>query len=539
MRSTLCLFLVLFLFSSCGSVKNLKKESARFQQEFDSTHVKLESQDQLSRSPYGNLQLRLQGNDFELGYKKGLITKPLLQHQEDVFFQKVAEFVPKPKRQRLLMKFLKWYHLDILKDIPLNYRKEIYGLSKHAANKYDYVGSKYERSLLLHGAHDIGHAMQDLMLVGCSSVALWDSQTEDGKLLIGRNFDFYVNDAFAENKIVEFIAPTEGYKYAAVSWPGMIGVVSGMNEKGLTISLNAGKSSIPLRGKTPISIVARDILQHAQNIDEAIQIAKGFKVFISESVLIGSAQDNRAVNIEMSPKRFDVFEVNNDILFCTNHFQSPTYTKDKRNKSHIASSHSQYRLDKLMQSFSKKAIYQPEDIAKVLRDATGLKNEDIGYGNEKALNQLLAHHAVIFKPDELLMWVSNNPYQLGTMEAYDLRKIFQNNEPIEAIKKLEISADPFLKTKAFADFQQFKKLLPEMEQAAKTKQHLSDNKLQRFEQTNPNLWLTHQVLGDYYFKHQNWEKANHYYEIALSKEVSSEKAKEHLQKKLQKARKKL
>ncbi|WP_293931735.1 C45 family autoproteolytic acyltransferase/hydolase [Sphingobacterium sp. UBA6645] len=534
-----CLFLILFLLSSCGSIKNLKKESARFQQEFDSINVRLESEDQLSQSPYGNLQLRLKGNDFELGYKKGLITKPFLQHQEDVFFQKVAEFVPKPRRQRLLMKFLKWYHRDILQDIPLNYRKEIYGLSRHAGNKYDYVGSKYERSLLLHGAHDIGHAMQDLMLVGCSSVALWGSKTEDGKLLIGRNFDFYVNDAFAENKIIEFIAPDEGYKYAAVSWPGMIGVVSGMNEKGLTITLNAGKSSIPLRGKTPISIVARDILQHAQNIDEAIQIAKGFEVFISESLLIGSAEDNRAVNIEISPKQFDVFEVNNDILFCTNHFQSPSYTKDKRNKAHISSSHSQYRLDKLEQSFPKKGTYQPGDIAKVLRDATGLNNEDIGYGNEKALNQLLAHHAVIFKPDELLMWVSNNPYQLGTFEAYDLRKVFQNEKPIEAIKELEITADPFLKTKAFVDFQQFKGLLPIIERATKAKQEISDSDLLLLEKSNPNLWFTHQVLGDYYFKHQNWEKASHYYEIALSKEVSSEKAKEYLQKQLLKARKKL
>src|SRR5690606_40391689 len=61
--------------------------------------------------------------------------------------------------------------------------------------------------------------MQDLMLVGCSSIALWDDFTEDGELLIGRNFDFYVNDAFAENKIVEFIQPKTGYNYASVTWP--------------------------------------------------------------------------------------------------------------------------------------------------------------------------------------------------------------------------------------------------------------------------------------------------------------------------------
>lgn len=137
------------------------------------------------------------------------------------------------------------------------------------------------------------------------------------------------------------------------------------------------------------------------------------------------------------------------------------------------------------------------------------------------------------------MWVSNNPYQLGTFEAYDLRKAFHNEKPIQAIKELEIPADPFLKTKAFADFQQFKRLLPEIERASKAQQRISDSGLEQFEKSNPNLWLTYKVLGDYHFKHQNWEKASHYYEIALSKEVSSEKAKEQLQKQLLKARKKL
>ena len=531
----ICLAVLLF---SCGSIRHIEREERNFQSTFDSTLVALLSTDKLSRSPHGNWQLRLSGQDFALGYKRGKLYGPLQQYQEAAFFHKVDAMVPNPRKQRFLIKFLKWYHRTILKDIPLAYRQEIYGLSRSASDQYDFLGTKYERSLLLHGAHDIGHAMQDLMLVGCSSVALWNENSADGKLLIGRNFDFYVSEEFAKHKIVEFIEPQDGYKYAAVSWPGMIGVVSGMNEKGLTITLNAGKSSIPLQGKTPISIVARDILQHARNIEEAVARAQKFQVFISESLLIGSAEDNSAVNIEISPKKFDVFEVENGKLLCTNHFQSDTYSKDKRNEKQIATSHSQYRLEKLRESFHGQRQFSPTQVAQVLRDVNGLDDTDIGLGNEKSLNQLLAHHAVIFQPHDLKMWVSNSPYQLGAFEAYDLREIFQNGKEVTPVRGLEIPTDSLLYESRFADYQAYRRYLPVIQQATEKKTELPDEELKAFEKRNPNLWLTPKTLGDYHYALANYKKAEYYYVIALEKEISAEKARKQIEKKLRKTRKK-
>jgi hypothetical protein len=335
-------------------------------------------------------------------------------------------------------------------------------LSQYSSDQYDFIAPKYLRNLYLHGAHDIGHAMQDLAMVGCTSLAVWNENTEDGDLLIGRNFDFYVGDDFAKNKLVEFVQPEEGIPYMSVSWPGMIGVVSGMNKEGITVTINAGKSKIPLTAKTPISLVTREILQYAKNIDEAIAIAKKRKVFVSESILVGSAADKNAVIIEVSPENFGVYKVQNTSrVLCTNHFQSDAYKNDKRNQKHIEESHSEYRYERLQELLQEEKKMTPEKMASVLRDRSGLKGEKIGYGNEKALNQLLAHHAIIFSPQKKLVWVSSNPYQLGEFVCYDLNEIFSDKglQPDDFSKSaLNIARDPFADSEEFEKYEQSKML---------------------------------------------------------------------------------
>lgn len=523
---------------SCGSIKNMKKESDLFETELEQQNVSIEKRDVLNKSVNGNWQLRISGNPYELGYKKGFLTQQLYQNQEKIFFGKVSEMIPNPSKQNKLLYFLKWYNRNILSAIPMDLKQELYAVSTFGSDEFNDIGTKFERNLLLHSSHDIGHAMQDLMLVGCSSIALWDNFTEDGNLLIGRNFDFYVNDEFAKNKIVEFISPDSGYKYASVTWPGMVGVVSGMNEKGLTVTLNAGKSSIPMRGKTPVSIVARSILQNAQTIDEAVEIAEKFDVFVSESFLIGSAKDNKAVVIEMSPKRMDVYETNNGKLICTNHFQSNGYKADKRNQNQIEESHSYYRLEKLEESFKTDKKYKVKDVLKVLRDVSGLQNENLGLGNEKSLNQLMAHHGVIFKPAELKMWVSNNPYQLGAFDAYDLNTVFKLKE-LKPIKSLELPKDDFIKSKDFKQYKKFRELHKTIEIATNATKIVSNEILTAYKKSNPELWLVYNQLGDYFYSQKQWQSAAENYQQALQKVISSKDQKKSIEQKLKKTLKKL
>ncbi|WBV59031.1 C45 family autoproteolytic acyltransferase/hydrolase [Chryseobacterium camelliae] len=501
-------------------------------------------QNYLTKNKQQLWELYIKGNSLQLGYNNGALTQSLMQRQEEIFFSKVKGFVPSKFKQNLLRNFLKWYNRKMYLNVRNDFQAELYGLSQYSSDTYDFIAPKYLRSLYLHGAHDIGHAMQDLMMVGCTSLAVWNENTEDGDLLIGRNFDFYVGDDFAKNKLVEFVEPEAGIPYLSVSWPGMIGVVSGMNKEGITVTINAGKSKIPLTAKTPISLVTREILQYAKNIDEAIEIAKKRKVFVSESILVGSANDKNAVIIEVSPNNFGVYKVENtDRIFCTNHFQSDAYKEDKRNQKHIIESHSEYRYEKLQELLQENKKLNPEKIASLLRDKSGLKGEKIGYGNEKAINQLLAHHAVIFSPQKKLVWVSSNPYQLGEFVCYDLNEIFSEKRLHNgkfSRSELNITKDPFVDSQEFENYEVFKLMQSEILDAIeKDNIALSDDFIKEYQSLNPDFWLGYYLAGKYYYKIKNYQRAKVEFEKVLSKVITTIPDKENVEKYLKKTLRKL
>ena len=542
---------IMLNFVSCGVRKSIKHipdvkqyslEIPKVNKINDSTFSF--NQNYLTKNKQQLWELYIKGNPLQLGYNNGALTRDLMQKQEEIFFSKVEGFVPSKFKQNLLRGFLKWYNRKMYLNVREDYQAELYGLSQYSSDKYDFIAPKFLRSMYLHGAHDIGHAMQDLMVVGCTSLAIWNENTEDGDLLIGRNFDFYVGDDFSKNKLIEFVEPEEGIPYLSVSWPGMIGVVSGMNKEGITVTINAGKSKIPLTAKTPISLVTREILQYAKNIDEAIAIAKKRKVFVSESILVGSANDKNAVIIEVSPDNFGVYKVENTSrVFCTNHFQSDAYKDDKRNQKHIIESHSEYRYEKLQELLKENKKLNPEKMTAILRDKSGLKGEKIGYGNEKAINQLLAHHAVIFSPQKRLVWVSSNPYQLGEFVCYDLNEIFSDKRLKSgefSKSELNIAKDPFVDSKEFKNYEEYKFASSEVNNAIDDKDvMLTDDFLAHYQSLNPDFWLVYYQSGKYYFNKKEYSKAKTEFEKALTKEVTTVPDKENVERYLKKALKKL
>jgi isopenicillin-N N-acyltransferase-like protein len=489
----------------------------------------------LRHSRYGLYEMYVSGRPFELGLKNGKLSQELLIRQEEAFTAQIRQMIPSPAYLKFLKYIVGFMNRDLQDHVKEEYRQEIYGASFSAADSFDWIGSNYARLLNYHAAHDIGHALQNMMLVGCTSFSVWGEKTEDGSLLVGRNFDFWVGDKFAEHKIVAFYRPEQGYRFAFVTWGGFTGVVSGMNEKGLTVTINAARSDIPYGAATPVSLVAREVLQYAANIEEALRIAHSRKMFVSESFLVSSAADGKAMVIEKTPDTLAVYDPHQDAVLCTNHYQSALFQDQALNREQKEKSASVYRYRRLQQLLGQHYPLTPEKVAAVLRDRRGLDGADIGEGNEKAVNQLIAHHSVIFQPDSLLMWVSTAPWQLGAYVCYDLRKIFSMNglhADVEiADTARNIAADPFLETAAFRDFLRFR----ENKNALLQRRSVDTAAAVR---SNPRYYDSWRIAGDYCMQQGWYLAAVRYYTEALRLEIATEDERAAIAEKLSRCQKK-
>lgn len=492
----------------------------------------------LRHSESGLWELFVKGDAFQRGEAIGKLSSDLLHYQEKVFVDQIREIIPSDSYLKFLRFFIVLFNRHLGENVLEEYRDEIYGISLSCTHEYDFIGTPYERQLNYHSAHDLGHAMQDYMLVGCSSFATWGTQSADSSLLIGRNFDFYVGDAFAENKQVAFYTPDQGYKFASVGWPGMIGVLSGMNETGLTVTINAAKSAVPTGSATPISILTREILQYASTIDEAFAIAKKRKTFVSESILIGSSKDGKAAIIEKSPEKTVLFKGKEaDRLICTNHYQSEEFSKDERNMENIRTSDSPYRFARLEELINENMPIDASKAASILRNHKGLQDADLGLANEMAINQFIAHHSVIFQPEKRLMWVSTSPWQCGKYVAYDLNKIFNDTINLQHeiySSNLTIPADEFVEAPEFQHLLTYKKLTPLLLKKIRKKEKIEEHVLKTYEASNPSLYYVYEVMGDYYEAMQQPQQAIAYWQKALKKPIPKLQEKERIQQKIQK-----
>ena len=191
------------------------------------------------------------------------------------------------------------------KHIPERYREEMKALAEAAGVPYDDVL--------------IGNVMVELFQQ-CSTAVVRGARAEGGTLLFGRNLDFPPEGILEKHSVVIDYAPEKGRRFVAVTWPGLVGALSGMNRDGLCVANLLAAAPDPSMDGCPYMFLLRDVLEGAGTVEEGLAILKRSRRTTANSIMLADAKG--AAVAEASHENLAVREVEDDRLFATNDFRA-------------------------------------------------------------------------------------------------------------------------------------------------------------------------------------------------------------------------
>ena len=158
-------------------------------------------------------------------------------------------------------------------------------------------------------------------MTACSTVTLPASASPDGVARFGRNLDFPSFDLADTQTIVQIYRPDDGrHAFMAVGWPGMAGVLSGMNEHGLTLANMEVRRPSRLPSAMPYILLYRTVLERCTTVEEAIALLQKTPRQSANNLMLMDATGDRAV-VELTPDKVHVRRTESaaDPLISTNH----------------------------------------------------------------------------------------------------------------------------------------------------------------------------------------------------------------------------
>jgi hypothetical protein len=251
--------------------------------------------------------LTVGGSPEEIGGAMGVITKSashgLFGYLDDLL-----------KRARLdsMWPWLVQTSQGMLKQFPDAYRVELEAGVKAADLPRDKVV--------------VANCLWDMKKLGCSTLFVGPERSATGQPLMGRNFDFPTLGVLQQYSLVLVIRPEGRHAFASVGFPGLVGVVSGMNDTGLSIatldvnSTGDGSPPFDLSG-TPLILTFRRILEECTTVAEAEALLKSVKRTTLMNLAVCDAA-GAGVVFEVTPKSVAVRHADEGVCCCTNHFRS-------------------------------------------------------------------------------------------------------------------------------------------------------------------------------------------------------------------------
>ncbi len=199
----------------------------------------------------------------------------------------------------------------MVKKFPERFQAELEAMQRHSgASRADLVA---------------GNTLFDLkQMVLCSGIGLDRSRSSTGGTLLGRNLDYPPVGDIGQYTLVQVIRQGAGFlNFASVGFPGLLGVLSGMNEAGLALAIHEVVDIRPPKrkfnpGGLPYALCYRMVLEQCKTVEEARKFLLALERSTTTNLLISDRE--RTAVLEVSPDGVAVRQSEAGATCCANHF---------------------------------------------------------------------------------------------------------------------------------------------------------------------------------------------------------------------------
>lgn len=192
--------------------------------------------------------VRLRGTPREMGLQHGRLLRDQIHFLRRYYLE---DMVMRTVGRAALRRWAR----EVEPFIPKHYLEEIGGVAEGAGLSY--------RDMLA-----VNVMVDRFQTIACSTFVAGGKATRGGEVLLGRNLDFPGRGVLHRMTVVFVFEPDDGVPLVSVGWPGMIGVLSGMNGHGVCGATMMIHSSESARPGIPYMLLYREALARARTADE-------------------------------------------------------------------------------------------------------------------------------------------------------------------------------------------------------------------------------------------------------------------------------
>lgn len=371
------------------------------------------------------LQVGLVGSPETIGYSHARLLYPEMVENEGVLLGRFRDQVPLGAVRSLLLDLAQLRYRTVDREMSADRLREIAASAQaFQPDPYADLFPTFQRFVYLNALYDISLSFEGSPLIGCTTFTFDHEATADGSGLLARTFDFEVDEIFDERKAVFLVREEGKLPFASVAWPGLAGVVSGMNVEGVAVVVHGGRAREPRPQGEPVVHALRRVLSEARTTDEAARLLAARQPMVSHIVIVTDAA-GRSVTIERAPGVPDQVRRLSSRAATTNHFESSLKDdpKNLRVREHTSTLARRARADRLLAEAAPGATVGPELAVELLRDRRAADGSALPLGDRRAIDALIATHGVVFETGARRLWVSESPHLLGRFRAFELTRL--------------------------------------------------------------------------------------------------------------------